>query len=322
VIVSRIRRVIRYGFVVAAVGLGGYAVVTRWGAVQHGFGRLGYPAVGAALLAVLVSLFTTMQGWRVLLAGLGSPLPLTVAGRVFFVSQLGKYIPGSMWPVLAQMQMGSAHRVPPRRSATAAALTMAISLCTGLALALTTLPLVAAPATAGYRWAFLVMPVLLACLHPRLLNPVADRLLRLARRPPLEEPLTGRTVARAVGWALASWLLLGAHVWLLAVRLGAPPGRTVLLALGGYAFAWSVGFLVVVAPAGAGVRDVLLVATLAPVLDVTRATVVALASRALLTLGDVVAAGVAAGVAALSASLSARAARDPVSAPPSGGTGR
>jgi hypothetical protein len=318
VIVSRVRPVVRYGFVVAAVGLGTYAVVTRWADVRHGLGRLGYPAVGSALLVVLASLLTTMQGWRVLLAGLGSPLPVTVAGRVFFVSQLGKYIPGSMWPVLAQMHMGSAHRVPPRRSAAAAALTMAISLCTGLALALTTLPLVAAPATAGYRWAFLVMPVLLVGLHPRLLNPFADRLLRLVRRPPLEQPLAGRTVARAVGWALASWLLLGAHVWLLAVRLGAPPGRTVLLALGGYAFAWSVGFLVVVAPAGAGVRDVLLVAMLAPALDVPRATVVALASRALLTLGDLVAAG----VAALSAARSGRGSPDPVSAPPAAGTAR
>ena len=196
---------------------------------------------------------------------------------------------------------------------------MTISLGTGLALALTTLPLVAAPATAGYRWAFLVMPVLLVGLHPRLLNPIADRLLRLARRPALEQPLTGRTVARAVGWALASWLLLGAHVWLLAVRLGGPAGRTVLLALGGYAFAWCVGFLVVVAPAGAGVRDVLLVAALAPALDVPRATVVALASRALLTLGDLLAAGA---VALPAARPAAPPAPEPVSPPRADETAR
>ena len=28
------------------------------------------------------------------------------AAGVFFVSQLGKYLPGSVWPVLAQMQFG------------------------------------------------------------------------------------------------------------------------------------------------------------------------------------------------------------------------
>ena len=98
----------------------------------------------------------------------------------------------------------------------------------------------------------------------------------------------------ALGWAMASWLLYGTQVWLLAVRLGAPEGRAVLLAVGGYAFAWCVGFLIVLAPAGAGVREVLLVALLAPVVGTAGATAVALVSRVVMTVGDLVMAGVAA----------------------------
>jgi len=56
------------------------------------------------------------------------------------------------------------------------------------------------------------------------------------------------------------------QIWLCAARLGHADGRVMLLAAGGFAFAWSVGFIVVFAPAGAGVRDVLLVAVLGPVL--------------------------------------------------------
>ncbi len=74
-----------------------------------------------------------------------------------------------------------------------------------------------------------------------------------------------------------------------------PAGTTALLALGGFAFAWSVGFLVVFVPAGAGVRDVLLVALLSPVIGVGGGTAVALVSRVLTTAGDMLAAGVAAG---------------------------
>jgi uncharacterized membrane protein YbhN (UPF0104 family) len=101
-------------------------------------------------------------------------------------------------------------------------------------------------------------------------------------------------MAAALAWSWSSWVLYGLQIWLLATRLGAPPGRTVLLAVGGFAFAWSVGFVVVLAPAGAGVRDVLLIATLSSVLGTGPATAVALMSRALMTAGDLLTAGLAA----------------------------
>lgn len=286
-------RAVRYGFVVVAVGLGCYAVVRQWHSVRGALAAMGaLPTVGA-LVAVLGGLLCSMQIWRVLLSSLGSPLPVRPAAKIVFVGQLGKYLPGSIWPVLAQMELGTAQRVPRRRSATASVLTMLVSLLGGLLAALVTLPFMSGEAT-GYRWAFLAAPVLLACVHPKVLNPLLDRLLRLARRPPLEQPLTGRAVLASLAWALVSWLCYGTQIWVLAIRLGAPEGRTLLLAVGGFAFAWCVGFLIVFAPAGAGIRDVLLIALLGPVVGVGGATAVALVSRILMTLGDLVTAGIAA----------------------------
>jgi glycosyltransferase 2 family protein len=286
-------RPVRWGFVAATVGLGGYAVARDWTNVRAALDRLGFLTVAAAMVSVLIALFMNMQMWRLLLAALGSPLPTRVAARIMFVGQLGKYLPGSIWPVLAQMEMGNAHRVPRSRSASASVLTMMLSLLTGLLTALVALPFVAG--STPYLWAFLAAPALLVFLHPTVLNSVLNRVLRLARRPPLEMPLTGRAIAGASAWAFASWVCYGLQIWLLATRLGAPAGQAALLALGGFAFAWSVGFLVVFAPAGAGVRDVLLIAALGPVLGVAPAAAVALVSRVLMTLGDLITAAAAAG---------------------------
>jgi glycosyltransferase 2 family protein len=120
----------------------------------------------------------------------------------------------------------------------------------GQAAAAATLPILAASVTARYRWAFLAVPIVLLCMHPRVLNPLIDRLLRLTRRPAMEQPLSGRAIVSATLWAVLSWVLFGIHVWLMAVRLGAPAGRTALLAVGGFAFAWCIGFLVVFARQG------------------------------------------------------------------------
>jgi glycosyltransferase 2 family protein len=58
-----------------------------------------------------------------------------------------------------------------------------------------------------------------------------------------------------------------------------------------------VGFVIVFAPAGAGIREALLIATLTPMLDVGRATAVTLVSRVLMTAGDLITAGTAAALA-------------------------
>ncbi len=283
-----------------AIGLGSYAVARDWTHVWAALASLGVLTVAAALVSVLLALLATMQVWRRLLAALGSPLPARAAAQIMFVGQLGKYLPGSLWPVLAQMELGAAHQVPRRRSATAAVLTMLLSLLTGLFAALVALPFFAR--SHRYWWAFLFAPVLVVLLHPRVLNPVLRRLLRLARRPDLEMPLTGRAILTASAWALVSWVFYGLQIWLLATRLGAPDGKTAPLAVGGFALAWSAGFLVVFVPAGVGVREVVLIAALHPVLHVADATaVVALVSRVLLTAGDLLTAAASAGYARRSA---------------------
>lgn len=286
-------RLVRWGFAAAAVAIGGYAVAREWADVRAALASLGILVVAAAMVSVLIAMLAAMQVWRVLLAALGSPLPGRTAARIMFVGQLGKYVPGSVWPVLAQMELGAAHRVPRHHSASASVLTMIVSVFSGLLTALVTLPFVAG--STPYLWAFAAAPVLVACLHPKVLNYLLGRLFRLTRRPPLEQPLTARAIATSLAWSFGSWILYGLQIWLLATRLGAPRGTAALLAIGGFAFAWSVGFLAVFAPAGAGVREVLLVALWGPVLGVGSATAVALVSRVLTTVGDLLAAGLAAG---------------------------
>jgi glycosyltransferase 2 family protein len=307
-VISRLLRskLVRWGFVAAAVVLGGYWFGLHWGEVATALGRLGFLAVAGALVSVLLGLFASMLVWRLLLAGLGSPLPVRAAARVLFIGQLGKYIPGSVWPVIAQMELGAEHKVPRVRSASASVLAMLISLLTGLLMALVTLPFVAR--SNSYRWVFLAAPVLVVCLHPKMLNKVINWALHLARRPALERPLSGRVVAGALAWSFCTWIFYGLQIWLLATRVGLSYGSGAVLATGAFAFAWCVGFVVIFVPVGAGIREVLLIALLTPVIGVGAAGAVTLVSRVLLTAGDLITAGTAAG-------LGRRHARSPEAAP-------
>src|SRR5215831_4418649 len=151
-------RSFRWGFVAATVALGSYAIAAQWGQVSRSIDRMGLLTVALALGSVLLALLMSMQAWRALLAGLGSPLPAPGAARILFLGQLGKYLPGSVWPVLAQMELGTTHRVPRHRSASASVLFMLVALLAGLLVALIMLPFTR---TSSYLWVLAVTPMLL-----------------------------------------------------------------------------------------------------------------------------------------------------------------
>jgi glycosyltransferase 2 family protein len=284
-------RPVRWAFLAAVIGIACYALTSDWNSARSALARLGVIRVAGAMVAVLAAAYASVQLWRYLLAALGSPLPGRVAARILLIGQLGKYLPGSIWPVLAQMELASTYHVPRIRSATTSVLNVVVALLTGSLLAVITLPF--AGRSTPYLWLCLLIPVLAAFLHPRPLGWLLNLLLRIIRQPQLDQPINGRALATGVAWSLLSWFFYGLQIWLLITRLGAPFGRAVLLSLGGYALAWCVGFIVVFVPAGAGVRDVLLAALLAPVIGTGGAAAVALVSRALNTLSDVISPGIA-----------------------------
>jgi uncharacterized membrane protein YbhN (UPF0104 family) len=168
---------------------------------------------------------------------------------------------------------------------------MAVTLVVGLVAAGVTLPLVSAHAVRQYWWVLAVTPLAAACLHPRVIRFGLGMALRVLRRAPLEGSAGGGGMARALAWTTLGWLCYGAHAWFLISVFAGKSAHVFALSVGGYALAWAVGFLVIFFPGGIGPREVALIAVLAPVMPSGSALVVALASRVVMTVGDLAWAG-------------------------------
>jgi uncharacterized membrane protein YbhN (UPF0104 family) len=297
---SRVTRVV---FIAVTVGLALWAVAARWSEVVDAFGRLDPFWVVVAFAATAVNLVFVGFMWRTALhdLGAGSATPrlgLLAAFRVFFVGQLGKYLPGSVWPIVVQAELASEHGVPRRRTATATVVSILVAVTAAIIVVLATLPFVHGVLPPGFGWAVLLIIPLALVLSPPVFGTLADRALKLAGREPLERRTSVRGTIRSVGWAMLSWTACGLQIWALCVPLGAPRDlETLVLVTGGYALAWTVGFVVVIAPAGAGAREVALAAVLAPVLQSGEVVVVVLLSRVLFTVCDLGFAGIAAATA-------------------------
>jgi uncharacterized membrane protein YbhN (UPF0104 family) len=279
----------RRAFVFVALAGALYAVVADWDQIRASLHGLPAVDVLAAFVVNVVYLFCTMASWRAILTDLGSRLPFRAASELFFVSQLGKYVPGGVWHLVAASELGVDRGIPRRRSVSAVAVSVLVGLAAGLVAAV---PMVVLRSVPGRGWMWLALPVALALLAPPVLNRVLALAMRVLRLEPLEHPLTTRGIASASAWALVGWVVVGLAVWLLALGLGLErSGSSLLLVIGAYAVAWIAGFAVVVAPAGLGVRELVLGALLAGVLPAGSAVALVLVARVLQTVADVALAG-------------------------------
>jgi glycosyltransferase 2 family protein len=282
----RLGRVLRAVAGLCLLAVVGLVLAGNWPEARPSLARLSPAGIAGSLVAALLALLAGFLGWRAVLADCGARLPLRGALRVFFLGQLGKYLPGSVWAVVAQVELGRGYRVPRRVSGAAVLIYMLVVLLSGLLLGLAGLWVLGPGVLDRWWWTLAVLPVGAVLLYPPVLNRLLGAGLRLARRPPLPAALSTAGIGRAAAWTLVAWVLYGVHLWVLGVDIGAGGGELLPESVVAFAAAWSVGFLAVFAPAGAGVREAVLLLTLGATMSIGQATVVALASRLLLSVGD------------------------------------
>ena len=271
------------------------ALAKNWSQVSTHLTEVSPTAWVLASLAGLAAPLLTALGWRALLADLGSPLHLAPASGVFLVGQLGKYLPGSVWSVVAQAEMAARLGIPRRRTGVVGLVAMVLALVTGVLIGLPAVPvLLRRGAGLTVALAGVAGVLLLLALYPPLLNRGVALGLRLLRREPLEHQLGGRAILAAGLWTLTAWAATGAIAWAFAADFANPgkgAGELALICVSGFCLAAAAGMASVLLPAGVGVREGVLILLLVTVMPASAATAVVVLTRFVTVVADVVWAG-------------------------------
>ncbi len=280
----------RIAFVVTAAGFAWWGFGGRWVEIGYAARAVGPARMCAAVLCAIAGLTLTGVLWRILLAALGSPVGLRDAGAVFFVGQLGKYVPGSVWSFVAQAQLGGSHGVPARSSVSASALFLLLHTSTGLVLGAVLAAGGVVRTDLAPGWWLVVAVGGAATSAPAVLRFLGDRLAGSGVRTRIAVGDLVRSLALMTG----VWACYGACV-LVVLPLARPTPSDVLTAVGAFALAHAAGVLLVLAPAGLGAREAVLVALLTPAVGVPAAAAAALITRLAHSVGDFALAAGAAG---------------------------
>ncbi|MCS5512542.1 flippase-like domain-containing protein [Curtobacterium flaccumfaciens pv. betae] len=295
---ARVLTVVKWVAAVVALAFLVWSIARQWDDISRDFVRLDAGTIVLGVAATIVALVANMLSWRAMMSASGFRVRLAAASSIFFVGQLGKYIPGGVWSIAAQAELGRAHGLQRTGSAVAALASMLVSMVTAAVVGIVAVLLASSTGFATFWWLIPLIVVGLVCLTPPVLGRLIAVAFRILRRPAQDTTLTWTGTVKSLVWSLVMWLAYGVQATLVLRVFGADSPTLFPVAVGAYAVAWLVGFVVVIAPAGIGPREGILVLLLGSVAGGSAPLALAVISRVFMTIGDVVLAGVGALLAA------------------------
>ena len=247
--------------------------------------------LGLALLLVLFGFVLLIEGWRRILASMGDQLHWLTAARIWTLSSLGKYVPGKVWATAGAVIMSQRAGASGTNALTAALAMQGLAVASGI-LVCGVLGIGADRLGATGEPVLLVLAGcaslgVLALLSPNLVEQI-NRVMP-ARLPRLR-PLGFGALVAGFGTNVVAWVAYG--MALVALARGSLPGVALPFgeATGIFAAAYLAGLVAVITPGGLGVREGALVLLLTPLTGSRVALALAIASRVLFTVAELVAA--------------------------------
>ncbi|HMA24270.1 MAG TPA: lysylphosphatidylglycerol synthase transmembrane domain-containing protein [Gemmatimonadaceae bacterium] len=246
----------------------------------------------AASLLFLATYVILIEMWRRVLAVYGRRISFVDAAHVWFVSNLGKYVPGKIWQVTASTAMMTQLGTPAIDAGSAAAVIAIVNVLAGFAIVLAAGFGLLRALGAGYVRATIFATVFLvvASAAAPWMVPIINRIASRATRRPVTLVVPGKATWISLVGCAVSWCVYGLAFQLLVRALvGHAEGRWTAY-LAAYTLSYLVGYLTLFAPGGIGARELALSSTLRALNLATpaEAALITVASRLWLTVLEVV----------------------------------
>jgi len=299
-------RVAQWVFAAVVLFFAARSLATQWDKVGSRLTHLqfGWEWILAATALVLVTYALLIEGWRRVLGAWDSQLPFRQAARIWFLSNLGKYVPGNIWSLTAMGVMAKKRGLSALAASGSSVIMQMVSLATGAAIVMvTSAKLLGQPLLVGAAVLVLIAVLLSA---PKFLPPLAVWVGGLIGKNIAPPSVPATSIWTAAFASTLSWLFYGlAFQFFVRGLLGTAPGE-ISSYIAVYTAAYILGFISPIAPAGLGVREFTLAAfmTQLGLANEADAALVAIAARLWLTIVELVPSGLYIAASAKRKSLS------------------
>lgn len=285
---SSIGLIARVLFVGAALVFGAWSLRNDWPEFLAALSSVQAWRWAFATLLVLSGLVVTGFVWLKLLSQLGYRTPTNAGLYIFFVGQLGKYIPGSVWSLGVQAEMARKENVPPRTTVANGLIFLYWNVTTAVILGYLALQFQWIQLDTSPLITLAIGLVAAVAITPRVTNFVTKRLVGKTQHHNARISHSIEVLALMT----AVWFVYGIAVFVLVPDSYQANFSVLLASVGAFCIAYAAGVVIIVAPAGLGVREGVITFLLSPYLGLTNAIAVAVVTRVIHTLSDFSMAGI------------------------------
>ena len=241
------------------------------------------PLLAASALTVL-TWFLLVRTWSRSLRWWGDALPLGPAIRIWFITNLSRFVPGAIWQFAHVSAEALSARISPVAATGAILFQQLVLLGTGVALTVSLAPVLPTSVTGTTNPVLALGLTSLGVLAAIILLPVAAPTLerwgtRLLKRDIRWPAPTRREMTAYVGTLVLPWIAYGVAFWLFGRALLGDTAPQLLPAAAVFIGSYVAGIIAVFAPGGLGVREAAMVILLSPITGPAPALLLAIASR-------------------------------------------
>jgi uncharacterized membrane protein YbhN (UPF0104 family) len=250
-----------------------------------------FPLLLSTFIFVL-SYFIQIWAWYLITLKLGIAISLSETLGSWFYSQLGKYLPGKVWLLLARFYFYESKGKSKKAISIALYLEMVTLIVAGGLIFLVALLFFkeVGPFYSGKQFWYLVLLLILFAfifLHPQVLQKILNWALVPFKREPLFLSISYSDVLWILSVCILSWVIGGISFYLFIDSVYPVSSETILFLTGALAFSSILGIVAIFAPSGLGVREGTLVYLLSFIMPVSVAVIISILTRIWMTLIEI-----------------------------------
>ena len=278
------------------------AFASNWDEVSNFDWQINFWLLLLSIIAHLVTFALFSEVWCILMRGFGFTIKLHHSFKISYIANLGRYLPGRIWPVFGMAYLAKQLGIKEQESVTSwiivqiFAIPSAFIVGTGALLLSPDNISMNLSSFMGIGFYIFTLAVfilsLLIIFTPELMFKLFNHFLIKIKREPINFQIKISTAIRIFVGYMICWIFYGFSFWLFIVSISGNFDLPLTGAIGTFALAYQIGYLSIFAPGGIGVREYIIKLLLTPFIGPV-AVGVAIAARLWNMLTEILAALIA-----------------------------
>jgi hypothetical protein len=280
----------------------GKQIVGNWDEVRAHHWQINWWLLSLSVALHLLAFALFAHAWCLLMRGFGYRVPLKHGFKIAYIANLGRYIPGRIWPIFGMVYVAKQMKISEQAAVASWGMALLFGMPPSFVVGFATIllyPQMLAGSLSSYvglgmyvvaAATFLVSLILL--FAPNLSLGLANFCLKLLKRPPIQFNIALRDAVGVYLGYMVGWIVYGLAFWIFLHAVIENPGVPLLVGIGSFIIAYQIGYLAIFTPGGLGARELVMIGLLTPYLGPLAAGI-AVAARIWNTISDIIASAIA-----------------------------